>query len=242
MGHQVLIVEDDLQIAESLSDMLEILNHDVVAIVDSYDHAVTKLEELEVDLALLDIQIRGDKTGIDIAEKIKSDFRIPFIFTTAYADKETIKEASKHGPYGYLVKPYGMKDINASIEIAIENHKFISDKTSTDEDTGVFNSESLFVRANSRIVRINIQDILYTEAKGDYVVFKTKDKGYIVHTTFKNVESKLDPQQFVKVHRSYIVNMEKIVDIEENNLLIDNQVIPVSRRQKGLLLDKINAI
>ncbi|WP_162555822.1 response regulator [Reichenbachiella versicolor] len=126
MGYQILIVEDDQWIAESLSEMLEVLNHDVVSVVDSYDAAITMLEEVKVEIALLDIQIRGEKTGIDLAEKIKNDYHIPFIFTTAYADKETIKKASVQSPYGYLVKPYGMKDISVSFDFAIENHRFIS--------------------------------------------------------------------------------------------------------------------
>ena len=241
MSYKVLIVEDDPQIAESLSDIIEILDHEVVDVVDNYDSAVTQLESKEIDLALLDIQLKGVKTGIDIAERIKNDFKVPFIFTTAYADKETIQKASEHSPYGYIVKPYGMKDINAGIEIAIQNHRAFNQR-GADSEQGIFNSESLFIKANSRIIRINIRDILFIEAKGDYALFKTKEKGYIVHTTFKNVESKLNANQFVRVHRSYIVNTEKIVDIEENNLLIENQIIPISRSQKPLLLSKLNAI
>ncbi|MEO1255761.1 MAG: response regulator [Bacteroidota bacterium] len=241
MSHKILIVEDDTQIAESLADIIEILNHEVVEIADSYDRAIEQLEAKEIDLALLDIQLKGVKSGIDVAERIRNEFKIPFIFTTAYADKETIQKASEHSPYGYIVKPYGMKDINAGIEVAIQNHKVFSQKGSESEE-GVFNSESLFIKANSRIVRININDILFIEAKGDYALFKTQEKGYIVHTTFKNAESKLNGNRFVKVHRSYIVNIEKIVDIEENNLLIENQIIPISRSQKPVLLRKLNAI
>lgn len=242
--HKILIVEDDIQIAESLSDMLEILDHEVIDIASSYDEAIKVLESRDVDLALLDIQINGEKSGIDVAEKIKADFNLPFIFTTAYADKETIKKASEHSPYGYIVKPYGMKDINAGIEIAIQNHKNLKEMSSNveGEQNAIMNSESLFVKSNSRIVRINIEDIIYIEARGDYAVFKTDDKGYIVSTTIKNVEEKLDANRFVKVHRSYIVNVDKVVDIEENNLLINEQVIPISRSQKPNLLKKLNMI
>lgn len=244
MNHKILIVEDDPEIAESLSDIIEILDHEVVEIVDNYDDAISQFGSKEIDLALLDIQLKGSKSGIDVAEKIKNEFHVPFIFTTAYADKETIKKASEHSPYGYIVKPYGMKDINAGIEIAIQNHKVFvqKDDENNENDAGIFNTESLFIKANSRIVRIKIEDILFIEAKGDYALFKTKEKGYIVHTTFKNVEAKLNSNQFVKVHRSYIVNTEKIVDIEENNLLIENQVIPISRGQKPVLLTKLNYI
>ena len=241
MSYKILVVEDDPQIAESLADILEILNHEVVDIADSFDSAIEQFKSKEIDLALLDIQLKGVKNGIDVAERIRSEFKVPFIFTTAYADKETIKKASEHSPYGYIVKPYGMKDINAGIEIAIQNHQAFN-QLGNDGEEGVFNSESLFIKANSRIVRININDILFIEAKGDYALFKTLDKGYIVHTTFKNAESKLNSNRFVKVHRSYIINIEKIVDIEENSLLIENQIIPISRSQKPILLGKLNAI
>lgn len=238
-SYNILVVEDDPQIAESLSEMLEILDHKVVGVAESFEQALEILGSAEIDLVLLDIQIKGEKSGIDIAEKIKAEFHLPFIFTTAFADKETIKKASEHSPYGYLVKPYGMKDINASIEIAIQNHRAFKESKG---DEGVFNSESLFVKANSRIVRINIDDILFVEAKGDYALFKTKEKGFIVHTTFKNVEGKLDPNKFVRVHRSYIVNINKVVDIEENNLLINDQIIPISRGQRATLISKISPI
>jgi len=236
--YNILVVEDDPEIAESLSDMLEILNHKVVGIAESFEKAIYYLSSENIDIALLDIQLKGDKNGIDVAEKIKSDFKVPFIFTTAYADKETIKQASQHSPYGYIVKPYGMKDINAGIEIAIQNHHNFKD----DSNGGVLNSESLFVKSNSRIIRINLKEILYVEAKGDYAIFKTTEKGYIVATTFKNVEDKLDPNLFVRVHRSFIVNIDKVVDIEENNLVINDHVIPISRSQKPNLLNKLNMI
>jgi len=240
-SYNILIVEDDSLIADSLSDMLEILGHKIIAVAESYDDAIKAFEQNDVELALLDIQLNGEKSGIDLAERIKEDFQVPFIFTTAFADKETIKRASIHGPYGYIVKPYGMKDINAGIEIAIQNHKSFKD-FDNGEEGGVLNHESLFVKSNSRIVRINIEDILYVEAKGDYAVFKTKSKGYIVSTTFKNVEEKLNMNKFIKVHRSYIVNVDKVVDIEENNLLINEQIIPVSRSQKPNLLKRLNMI
>ncbi len=242
MGYHILIVEDDPQIAASLSDMLEILDHKVVGIAESYDDATSIMEKESAELVLLDIQLKGEKTGIDLAEYIKAHHAIPFVFTTAYADNDTIQKAAVHSPYGYIVKPYGMKDINAGIEIAINNHLAMGAHQEGESSGGVFNSESLFIKANSRIVRINVRDILFVEAKGDYAIFKTSEKGYVVQTTFKNVEAKLQSNQFVKVHRSFIINMEKIVDIEDSSLLIEDHVIPISRGQKPHLLNKLKLI
>ena len=239
-AYNILIIEDDPHIAASLTEMLEILDHKVIGVAPTYEEAIEKLSGEDIELALVDIQLKGEKSGIDVAEKLKNEFKLPFIFTTAYADKETIHKAAEHSPYGYIVKPYTMKEINAGIEIAIQNHKNIKDIR--DEEGGVFNKKSLFIKANSRLIRIDIKDILYVEAKGDYTVFKTEDKGYVVNSTFKNVEEKLDPEQFVRVHRSYIVNVDKVVDIEENNLLINEQIIPISRGQKPNLMKRLNTI
>ena len=186
----------------------------------------------------MDIQLKGDKTGIDVAEQIGDKF--PYIFTTAFADEETVKKASEMGPYGYIVKPYGMKDINPAIEVAISN--FQKNKTLETDQADFFNNNHLFIKANSRLIRIEDDEILFIEAKGDYALFKTKEKGYIVHTTLKNVMEKMNPQRFLKVHRSYVINLDKIKDIEDSSIQIEDKIIPVSRQHKPELMSRIDLI
>lgn len=234
----ILIVEDEFPIAESLKEILEILGHEVVGIATSFTEAIDLLDNNKIDLALLDIQLKGNKSGIDLASTINSKYSIPYIFTTAFVDNETVAEASELGPYGYIVKPYGMNDINPAISVAIANHNALDDS----KTSAVYNKDNIFIKSNSRIVRLKLDEILFIEAKGDYAVFKTDDKGYIVATTFKNVVKKLDPTRFARVHRSYIVNLNKVVDIEENNLLINDQIIPISRSQRAELFKKLNII
>ena len=183
---KILIVEDDPEIAASLSDILELLNHQVVGIAESFDEAFNLMEKNEVDLVLLDIQLKGEKTGIDVAEKIGD--RLPYIFTTAFADEDTVKKATELGPYGYIVKPYGMKDINPAIEVALNNFQ---NAKKINSNEGEFLSNHLYIKANSKLIRLNDDDILYIEAKGDYAVFKTYEKGYVVHSTIKNITEKM---------------------------------------------------
>jgi two-component system, LytTR family, response regulator LytT len=102
---KVVIVEDDLMISESLKDILRILNHKVVGVADNADEAIELCNKDLPDLALLDIQISGDIDGVDLAEIIRDQFDIPFIFTTAYADNETVLRARDKGPFGYLKNP-----------------------------------------------------------------------------------------------------------------------------------------
>jgi two-component system response regulator LytT len=239
---KVLIVEDDLMISESLKDILRILNHKVVGVADNADEAIELCNKDLPDLALLDIQISGDIDGVDLAEIIRDQFDIPFIFTTAYADNETVLRARDKGPFGYLVKPYGVKEVNAAIQIA----KASFDRLKTAEKAAINLSKivdnSIFLKVDSKLIKVKIEDILYVEAKGDYVLFKTKSKGYIVQTSMKHVEKKLSPFWFQKIHRSFIINLSKIVDIEDSNLLIEGQIIPISRTNKENLINRLNLL
>lgn len=239
----ILIVEDDPLISESLKDVLKMLNHKVIGIADNADTAIELCNGTVPDLALLDIQIAGDIDGVDLAEILRDQFDIPFIFTTAYADNATILRARDKGPFGYLVKPYGIKEVNAAIQIA----KASFDRLKTAEKAAVANmskivDNSIFLKVDSKLIKVKIEDILFVEAKGDYALFKTKNKGYIVHTTIKHVQDRLEPFNFQKVHRSFVVNIAKIEDIEESNLLIEDKVIPISRANKDALIARLNLL
>lgn len=240
--YRVSIVEDDKMIAESLSDILECLGHEVIDISDNGVDALNKLQEDTPDIILLDIQINGQMDGVDLAEQINTLYKIPYIFTTAFADPTTLQRAREKGPFGYIVKPYGMKDIYTALEIAMDNFQRMKGLEKRQNNQGVINNNQLYIKSDSRFLRIRNEDILYVEAKGDYALFKTKDNSYIVHSTMKNVENKLDKNVFIKVHRSFIVNLNQIVDIEDSNLLIDKKVIPISRANKASLMSRINVI
>lgn len=239
---RILVVEDDHMISESLSDILIMLGHEVVGVAENADEAIEVCNEKKPELALLDIQLGGDLDGVELSEIINQQFNLPFIFTTAYADDVTIGRAKSQGPFGYVVKPYGVKDINAAIEVAMSSYERLKDAQSQAEGMSKVIDNSLFLKVDYKLIRVIVDDILYIEAKGDYALFKTLDKGYIVHTTMKRVQEKLEPYKFIKVHRSYVVNLAKIVDIEESNLLIENKVIPVSRANKEVLIKSLNLL
>jgi DNA-binding LytR/AlgR family response regulator len=240
--YNVLIVEDDPLIAETLEEILECLEHKVTGIADSAHAALKELRSNPADVILLDIQIKGNVDGVELAQKIKEEYDIPFIFTTAFADSETIQRAKEKGPYGYIVKPYGINDINAALEVAFANFEMLQEIKKTPSTVSQLKNNQLYIKADSRLIKIEDDDILYVEAKGDYAVFKTEEKGHIVHTTMKNIENKLDSNKFIRVHRSFIINLSKIIDIEDSNLLIGKKVIPVSRSNKEALIKRINLI
>ncbi|MDN5203039.1 LytTR family transcriptional regulator DNA-binding domain-containing protein [Fulvivirgaceae bacterium BMA10] len=239
---RILGVEDDVIIAETLKEILKALDYEAVDIVNSASGALAVLEtDVEIDLVLLDIQLKGDRDGVELAAMIDERYDLPYIFTTAFADPETIARAKKTSPYGYLVKPYGIKDLHAAIEVALGNFKILQEANIL-KDQNQFNHDGFFVKVDSRLIRLREDDIMWIEAKGDYAIFKTKEKSYIVHSTMKNIEDKLASKGFFKIHRSYIVNLNKVMDIQDSNLVVGNQVIPVSRRKKDGLLKQIRLL
>ncbi len=239
---KILIVEDDLLISESLKDILKMLGHTVVGAAESADEAIAICNEEIPELALLDIQISGDLDGVELAELLRDQFDIPFIFTTAYANNETIARAKDKGPFGYLVKPYGVKEVNAAIQVAKASFDRLKSAEEKASALSKIVEDNIFLKVDSKLIKVKIEDILFIEAKGDYALFKTKQKGYIVHTTIKHVEQRLSDYNFQKVHRSFIVNIPKIIDIEESNLLIEDKVIPISRANKEALMKRLNLL
>ena len=239
---KILIVEDDPMISESVGDILRMLDHQVVGVADNANDAIELCNLHQPELALLDIQIAGDIDGVELAEIIRDQFDIPFIFTTAFADNTTIGRARDMGPFGYLVKPYGVKEVNAAIQVAKASFDRLKKAEKANSNMSKIIDNSLFLKVDNKLVKVKIEDILFVEAKGDYALFKTKAKGYIVHTTIKKVQDRLESFNFQKVHRSFVVNISKIIDIEESNLLIDDKVIPISRANKESLINRLNLL
>ena len=109
-----------------------------------------------------------------------------------------------------------------------------------DAETSVGND--LYVNIDRRLIKIDIPSIYLVEAKGDYIHVKTENQNYTVHSTLKKIEDKLPNDLFLKVHRSFIINVDKIIDIEDNSVLIKKDVIPVSRSNRPELMKRLNLL
>jgi DNA-binding LytR/AlgR family response regulator len=237
---KVLIVEDDLMIAENLEEILRILNHKVVGVADTADAAIKFYNKYHPDMALIDVQIKGDIDGVELAGILRNQFDIPFIFATAYADNETILRARDKGPFGYLVKPYGIKEVNAAIQIAKASFDQLKAAEKAASNISKVVSDSLFIKVDNKLIQIKILDILFIEAKRNHVLIKTNSNIFLAKSSLKHVGEKLLAHNFIKVHRSYIVNLSKIIDIEDANLIIENKIVPISRVHREYLLKRLN--
>lgn len=245
----ILVVEDESIVAKDIQVCLKRLGYEVVAVVPSGEEAVVKADELNPDLVMMDIMLKGEMSGIDAANAIRKKANIPVIFLTAYTDRDTVDKAKESEPYGYIIKPFKEIDIQTAIEIALYKHgremevrkerdlyySMVEKNDSTD---------MMFVKANQRLVKIKYSDIYFIEALKDYVVINTLERRYTIHSTMKDIERKMPEKDFIRVHRSFIVRMDKIKEIDHSNVILENEkkVVPVGGSYKDLLQHRLNLI
>jgi len=247
----IFIVEDESIVAKDIQNSLTKLGYNVVGSANNGIDAIEKINELMPDLILMDIMIKGDLTGIDVSEKIKETLNIPVIFLTAYADEGTLSRAKITEPYGYILKPFKEIDLHSTIEMAIYKHQkdaalqkerdfLYSLVENKDEKT----KDILFVKSNSRLVKVQLKDIYFVEALKDYVIINTQSARYTIHSTMKDLDKKLGNQEFARIHRSFIVRLDKIQSIDPQNVILEHEkkVIPVGGSYRDELMQKLNML
>jgi two-component system response regulator LytT len=245
----ILVVEDESIVAKDIQHSLKKLGYIVVGICSTGEDAIKVTEEVKPDLILMDIMLKGDMSGIDAATHIREKYNIPVIYLTAYADESTLSKAKVSEPYGYIIKPFKEIDLHTSIEMAIYKH---GKETNVRKERDflysiVENKESkdiIFVKSNSRLVKVKTSDIYFVEALKDYVVINTASARYTIHSTMKDIEKKLPSNDFIRVHRSFIVRIDKIVAIEQPNLILeeDKKLIPIGGSYKDDLSKRLNML
>jgi two-component system response regulator LytT len=232
------IILDDEEMARVILEQM-ISNHLNLNLVGSFSNAMQAIKFLnqnQVDLIFLDIHM-PDFTGFDFIQTIKNPPKV--ILVTS--DKNFAIEAFEYVCIvDYLVKPIDVPRFDKAIvkaELAPKTGGF-SNENEEKEDT----VNEFYVNIDRRLIKIEIASVSIVEAKGDYILIKTDAKNYTVHSTLKKIEEKLPKYQFLKVHRSYIINTRKIIDIEDNSVLIGKDVIPVSRSNRQELMKRLNLL
>lgn len=245
----ILVVEDESIVAKDIQLCLTKLGYNVVGICSSGEAAIEAAEQHEPDLIMMDIMLKGEMSGIQAAGVIREKLDVPVIFLTAYTDRDTVEKAKETEPFGYIIKPFKEIDIQTAIEIALYKHS--RDQVVKKERDYYYSlvekqesPDMIFVKANQRLVKIKYTDIYFIEALKDYVVINTGERRYTIHSTMKDIERKMPEKDFVRVHRSFIVRMDKIKEIDHTNLVLDNEkkVIPVGGSYKELLQTRLNMI
>ncbi len=234
---KILIVEDEALIADGIVDILEELDYEVTSICDTYETAVKSINHQKPDLVLLDINLKGNLDGIDLAHQLNK-LLIQFIFLTSQFDGKTIDKAKLVCPLGYITKPFTKADLQTNIEIALfKINNLQSPKLNEDVDKSYY-----FIKEKSNYIKIKFEDILYAEACDSYTIIYTKTSKHMVSQTLKVIEEKFRQHHFYRVHRTYLVNLKLIEKIQPKAIIVASKEIPISENNRSELLTLLGAL
>jgi len=228
-----LIVDDNTMARTVLRNMVKQIREleicgEYAAAIDAFNH----LQKESVDLLLLDVEMPG-MSGLELIESLSNPPLV--ILITAKTDYAV--QGFQLQVVDYLVKPITLPRLLQAVNRAEEWKLSDSKSIQSAESKNYF-----FARINNQLIRIDWDDILFLQAMGDYVVIVTPGKKMPVHSTLKALEKKIPENRFTRVHRSYIVQVSKIVNLEENSIQINEHLIPVSERYKSELMEKMNVL
>jgi DNA-binding LytR/AlgR family response regulator len=230
MSLTCIIVEDELMSRKSLARLCE--QHGSLELLATFDNAVSALNFIaanQVDLIWLDVEMPG-LSGLELLEKLPT---MPYVVLTT-SKTDYAYEAFQYQVTDYLKKPITVPRFNLAVEKVLELSAHAKSNLPSER-------EEIYIKTDGRYIRLPFNTISYIENIGDYVKIYTTTQTYIVYSTMKYLEEKLG-SQFLRVHRSYIVHLDKIVDIEENTLVISKKVIPISRANKPELMNRLNLL
>ncbi len=240
----VLIVEDDPIIAADLKFLMQDLGYSPFPPVASAEDALLVLNNIKPDFALIDVTLEGDMDGIDLAEIINKKQRLPIIFLTAHHDRTTIDRIKAVQPSAYLVKPLEEHNLQTSIELALYNHSHqkLEPKQAEGGEDYVM-GKHFFIKVKNQLKKVLLEDILFLEAYDNYSFVHTANGSKsIIGSNLKMLEHKLAEHQFIRIHRSYLINLRAVDGIEEDVVLIKENHLPVGKTYREEFMKRISLL
>jgi DNA-binding LytR/AlgR family response regulator len=236
---RILIVEDDVNIAENIEEILELLGYVNIDIANSANQAIKIVKKYRPDLVFMDIKLKGDKDGIELGEIIKQMVDAPLVYVTSYSDPTIIERAKRINPAGFIVKPFNTNDIHAIVEIVLYNKrtKPASDTAAvkTKDESPYLVTDAVFIKADNAYERVPYHEIFYVEANGNMVTIYTK--------SMKDMEEKLPAHLFLRVQKSFIVQLAQIDNFNTKDITLQmGAVVQVGRQYYNSFLAKLNTI
>lgn len=239
-----LIVEDEPIISADLTYFMQDFGYSPLPPVRNATDALLMLQTVVPDFILIDVTLEGEKDGIQLAEEINKTHNLPLIFITAHHDRATIDRIKATHPSAYLVKPIDEHNLQTSIELALYNHSHQKLETKKPEEQGddFVSGKHFFIKVKNQLRKVLLDDILALEAYDNYSYLHTKENKYLIGSTLKALEQKLPGKNFIRVHRSFIINMKAIEGIQEDVIIIKDQHIPIGKTYREAFMKRINLL
>ena len=249
---KIIVAEDEPLFANTIEMLIDKLGYELIKIVANSDDFIEIFEQSDADIALLDIKLEGKLDGIGVAEHIRLSAKpIPVIFITSLNNQEVFERAKQTNPYAYIIKPFAEADLERAIELAIYKHSEAKNQTKWPEDeefngwrNDILLRQHVFIKVENKLEKVHVQDIAYIIVEDKYLQVFTIQKKYLVRMTLKEMLDKLPSDEFVQVHRNYIINALHIsdIDLKNDSVTVLNQKINVSKRLKDYFLNRLNKL
>lgn len=238
---KILIVENESIVAMDMAEMLTQLGYKVLPTAIGYSEAVSCLEMENPDIVLVDITLGGARSGVDLAHLIREQYNLPFIFITSHSDKHTVNLATATKPNGFLVKPFDAADLFTSIEVALSGFENNS-LNHRSNGNGFRINDSIFIRTDKTFTKVLINDINWIESGHNYLYVITDSSKYVIRSSFHDFLLNFPSEQFTQIHKSFIVNRDKIDSFTNSEVRINGKKMPLSRSFKVDFFNKMNRL
>lgn len=246
----ILIVEDESIVALDLAAGLEKDGYAIVGIADNAIEAKELFSSNKVDILLMDVNIIGDKDGIDTAIELLQQRTVPVIFLTAFTDPVTVSRIKHIQAAAFLTKPYNVTNVRIAIELAINNFAMSRRQETAgkvipleknaerpvpdtaDKETVLQMNDYIFVKNNYVFVKIKLPELLYIEADNNYVNVITQEKKFVLRLSLSQLLEKINYKPLVRIHRSYAVNINAIQSFNDQEVQVNKAELPIGRNYK----------
>lgn len=245
----VMIVEDESIVAMDLAAGLEQDGYVVTGIADHFDEALALFREKPADILLMDINIQGEKDGVETAAALMQIRPVPLIYLTAFTDAATVERVKHTHPSAFLTKPYSIDNVRIAIDLAL--HHFAEARPAApvvpltpqaaekkpDREQLLQLKEYIFIKQNYRFVKLKMAEIQFAEADNNYVTLHTANQKYALRMSLADLLQRLAFQRLARVHRSYAVNIDEISSFDDQLIRIGRHEIPIGRNYRQDFLD-----
>jgi DNA-binding LytR/AlgR family response regulator len=225
---KIILIEDDPLIQIELRLLLLELGHEVVGEFDRYEEVENRLEEFEsVDLAFIDIQLASSYDGIDVAELLQNRHKMNLVFLTSNVDDRVLSKSNRLKIADFLAKPFRTEDI----KICLARLPLVNTIPIINE---------LFLKDGHTFFKLTIDEFLWAKAEDNYITIKTAKEKRLIMLPLKDFILKFSNPNVFRVHRSYVINILKIDQIQSTELKIGQEIIPISESYKEVLFESLN--
>ncbi len=245
---RILIVQDEMVTGANISLQLSKFGYVVTGIVSRGEEALVYVRANQPDIVLLDVNLKGKIDGLQTASIMQKEHDIPVIYLTTNSDDVQSNRAKEAHPFEFISKPYRNHDLKRAIELTANRKQLngyaqhFNRQHVGKEKSSFMVTDSIFVRNHDKMVKIVVKDIYYIEAQRNYCRIYSRDKEYMLVMTLKDLSEKLPQKNFVRVHRSYIVNIEHVDEVALSHVAVARKAIPLSKAFRNGLLKRLHTI